>query len=89
MSLIEGLGHSVLDFLSKKVITVRNRDIYADLNAQAPPDNHSVAAHQFSRQKESQTKGNKGMVKTPIHTHFSSFFSTIRLRSRAEHDTRA
>ena len=34
--LIEGLGHSVLDFLSKKVITVSIRDIYADLKCPGP-----------------------------------------------------
>ena len=76
-SLIEGLGHSVLDFLSKKVI-----ETFTQISsAQAPPDNHSVAARQFSRQKESQTKGNKGRVKTftrAIHRNFSSLFSTIR-----------
>ena len=69
-SLIEGLGHSVLDFLSKKVI-----ETFTQISsAQAPPDNHSVAARQFSRQKESQTKGNKGRVITFTLTYPQTFF---------------
>ena len=56
-SLIEGLGHTVLDFLSKKVITVRNGDIYADLKCLGPtrqsqcccsPSGQRVAIHSIT-----------------------------------------
>ena len=53
---------------------MRNRDIYAVLKC---PDNHSVAARQFSRQKESQTKGNKGRVKTFTLIYLQTFFLLV------------